>query len=501
MNVYPKHFPTLSLTPGFWQKLAWLVLAAGILLRLAIWWQQRPILLDEANLIRNYVERSYGGLFQNLDYEQYAPPLFSVMVKACLDLFGNNELSARLFPLLCSIATLLLFYGLSLRFLNLPAATAALAFLAFGKIFIDYATQCKQYAADGLATLLLLELFFRIPPPNGFNRNTLLWSLIGAVITWFSMPSVFMLAGIGIYWLIKSWQTKSKTAFWGRIFAGCCWVASFAVYFLLLLQHNAQSDYLQNYHRDYFLAFPPQNIADLQLLGSQLGRIVSKAIGKTAIAKILTGLALAAILWQLVIRRKEARYQLILWLLIMPILFCFTASALKYYSLLARLTLFFMPLLILLVFLGLQSLAKNRLVSGINTILVLVVLGNSQELTAINKAFHSDFAEVRDGLKFIARQQQPGEVIIASDDVLPVVRYYTQHHQTPLRVQHMDLTKLGYGKPLTTKLDSLRRLGYQKVWIVASIHDPAFAEIPAQPERILKRVDHYFSYALLYKLQ
>jgi hypothetical protein len=501
MNASSKYLLHFLPTARFCRILGLLVLSAGILLRLVIWWQQRPIFLDEANLIRNYVERSYGGLFQDLGYEQYAPPLFSVIVKACIQLVGNNELATRLFPLICSIATLLLFYRLSRRFLGMPASVAATAFVAFGHIFIDYATECKQYATDGLITLLLLELTFRLRPPKGIGRSTFGWGLIGAIAIWFSMPSVFVLAGIGLFWLVQGWQAKGKHAVWGTVLAGTCWVISFAVYFILLIRHNAQSDYLQQYHKTYFLAFPPKSIPEWQLLLDQLERICKKAIGKTAIAKILTGIALVAAVREMVVRRKEIRSRQICWLLLVPILFCFAASALHYYSLLARLTLFFLPLLILLVFVGLESLAKNRLTARIIAILVVVILSNQEQFSQMNKPFHSDYAEVRDGLKFIASRQQPGEVLIASDDVLPVVRYYTQHHQSQVPLRNVDLKRLGYGNMVEVKLDSLRRLGYRNIWVVASVHDQVFAAMAAQQDRVLERKDYFYSYVLLYKIQ
>ena len=51
-------------------------MALGLLLRAVVWAQQRSIVLDEANLIRNYVERNYGQLFQPLDYERTRRPCF-----------------------------------------------------------------------------------------------------------------------------------------------------------------------------------------------------------------------------------------------------------------------------------------------------------------------------------------------------------------------------------------------------------------------------------------
>ena len=64
----------------------------------------------------------------------------------------------RLFPLLCSMATLVLFGRLVRRWLPPAFACLALGSVAFGHVFLDYATECKQYASDGFVALGLLEM-------------------------------------------------------------------------------------------------------------------------------------------------------------------------------------------------------------------------------------------------------------------------------------------------------------------------------------------------------
>lgn len=69
----------------------------------------RSLWADEAVLALNIVNRSYLELLQPLDYDQAAPIGFLIVEKFAVQLFGDNEYSLRLFPLLSGIISLLLF--------------------------------------------------------------------------------------------------------------------------------------------------------------------------------------------------------------------------------------------------------------------------------------------------------------------------------------------------------------------------------------------------------
>ena len=90
--------------------LALALLVAGIGLRIYIYLQNRNLIIDEANIACNIYERGFMALLQPLDYYQYAPPSFLWITKLSSLLFGMDEMELRLYPLLCGIADLLLFY-------------------------------------------------------------------------------------------------------------------------------------------------------------------------------------------------------------------------------------------------------------------------------------------------------------------------------------------------------------------------------------------------------
>ena len=482
----------------WWRMAAYLFLGLGLLLRVVVWWQQRSIVLDEANLIRNYVERSYGQLFHSLDYEQYAPPLFSVAVKACIQAFGNNELSVRLFPLLCSMATLVLFRRMAQRWLPAPFACLALAFVAFGAVFIDYATECKQYATDGFVALGLLE----VAHAAGGRRLTTPWALaltgLGAVAVWLSMPAVFVLAGIGCGWLARSIRAQDRQTTVRLFLVGAGWAASFLVYFFLLLKASTQLSNLQTFHREHFLAFPPRSLEELRLLLRQLQLIADRAIGKTVLALVLATVGFALGVWQAIKRREEP-----FWFFFFPIAACLTASAMHYYSLIPRLTLFFLPLVVVLVFQGLAQITAARLPRVVVLGLTVAVLANQQQLRHLFTPFYGDYAEVRSGLEYIAGHQRPGDVVFLNYNVSPIGRYYL-HHRTPaIRLNAVVLQPLppasltDLSALIPADLQRLRGQGVGRVWLLYDRRDESFSAMAASQGRIIQRADFERGYVLL----
>ena len=490
----PSPFEALTFHSRWWGRAAALIIGLGLLLRVVVWWQQRSIALDEANLIRNYVERSYGQLFQNLDYAQYAPPLFSVVVKACIDLFGNNELSTRLFPLLCSGATLVLFRRLAWRWLPLPFACLALASVAFGGLFIDYATECKQYATEGFVALGLLEVAHWAGRRPLTPRLALGLAALGAAAVWLSMTAVFVLAGIGLWWLTRSLKARDYHTTVRLGLVGAAWAASFLTYFILLLKANAESTYLQRFHHEYFLAFPPRSREDWQLLSGQLAGIADRAIGKTVLAMALAAVGAAVGTWQL-LRRRDALF----WLALVPVLACLTASALHYYSLIHRLTLFFLPLVIMIVYLGLATLATRRVPFVVLVGLSLVVLGNQQRLRHLVKPFYGDYAEVRTGMEYIARHQRPGEMAFMNYNVSPVAYYYLHLRTPPLHLASVVLQE-PRTSPTDIFEDAIKQMPQQapgRVWLLYDRADESISTLAAAQGRVLDRFNFERGYVLL----
>ena len=307
------------------------------------------------------------------------------------------------------------------------------------------------------------------------------------------MPVVFVLAGVGA---ALAWTYRAALlgpAGLRLALVGACWAASFLVYFKLLLQADAQSDYLQSFHHDAFLAFPPRSGAEWQLLGSQLGGLVDKSFGKTILALVVAALGVTLGTGSL-LRWPSART----WLLLLPLAACLAASALHYYSLIARLVLFLLPLLLLLVFTGLAALARWRWLRAVLLVCVGAVLLNQQRLKYFAQPFEADFADARAGLRYVAQQQQPGETVFIYHNLAPVAYYYRHLHPYPVPLRNVRVEQY---RPtpnadlLQQDVLALAAAGHRRLWLIYDRPDPWLREWAARHGAVSQLVEYHRGYA------
>ena len=173
-----------------------LFLALGAALRLIQYLGRPSYWIDEIALARNIERFSVARLVRGpLAFQQSAPPGFLALEKLAAALFGAGELSLRLFPLLASLAALLLFPRLLRRCgLPPPAVLAGCALFAASPGLVYYGCELKQYSFDIFFTVILTTLAARdleAPDPPG---NALLAA--GAIAPWFSNASVFTVAAL-----------------------------------------------------------------------------------------------------------------------------------------------------------------------------------------------------------------------------------------------------------------------------------------------------------------
>lgn len=334
------------------QQLGVAILLFGIVLRLIVFGQNRSLFIDEANLARNIVEGDFSAFFQVLNYDQYAPPLFLCISKCFTFLFGVHEWSLRMWPLLAGMLSLWLLLRISEK-LNLTglACLIPVTWMAFSALFVRYHTEVKQYSSDAMISLLLIYLIIRSdvfqpetgtfhPPASSFYLS---WGMLGVFAPWLSMPSVFILFGIGCFVGIQFWRAGAQRSllFWVLILLS--WLVSFAIYYLLILRLDLDKDVLVDYHSQFSFPINWFDAAAWPQAGGVLKSILRSTFGYTFLAYVLGGLGLTWGLW--VMYRRSSP---LLWIIGLPILTSWIASAFGYYSLIPRLTLFFIPLLYLI---------------------------------------------------------------------------------------------------------------------------------------------------------
>ncbi len=383
------------------------MIASGLLLWGINLLYGRPLFIDEANVARNLFDRGFGGLFLPLAYEQYAPPLYLVLTKVMAEAFGYGELSLRLPAFLGGLVAV---YGLVRAGEHLQLGywgLLPLALLFVNPTVLRYVTEVKPYGMDLGVAAGLIALHLRTRPPVLGS-----WAIIGVVCPWLSLPSVFVLAAIGLDGLRNRWQWLWPIG---------AWLVSFALLYGLVLRASVGSGYLNAYHAAYFFPLPDSWSALRQI--AELGQgVLRVTVGYTVLGWIwATGL----LLFSLYHLRAEQGW------LVLPLLLVVAASALRQYSLIDRLLLFVLPSLWLLLSLAVPW-VFNRLSKPGRLVFILsslVVLGGTNIYLSYVRPI--GFGDGRQ----LAEVTTRGPVSYLHPLAVPVVDYYVRIHPRPVRTQ------------------------------------------------------------------
>ena len=423
METLPDNYTdTNKVQPKTWKfvnQLAFLAIAYGIIIRIAQYISNRSLWGDEAYIALNIVNRSYLELLQPLDYDQAAPPGFLWVEKLAVQLFGNNEYSLRLFPLIAGIVSLFVLYQLGKWTGSAIALPVALILFASLKYPLYYATEVKQYSSDLMIGLLLCLLL--IPLQNKILKNSkvLLLGFLGIAAMWFSHTAIFVLGGIELASLITSSVQKRKSIIFNRLPAYLIWLIGFALYYYLIIAKSFKNEALQTAWSPEY----PKSIFDLLWLLDSFGRFFHKPLGFGSIAD---GIAIFAFVVGCIVLYRNKRIKLLV--LISPVLATLTAAYLHKYPFRTRLILFLTPYFILIIAEGVAFLLsrldlakfnqnKRRNYIGILGIIISCLLVLPNIFQAGIFVFNPETKyEIRPVIAHIKEHQQPNDVLFGSDE-------------------------------------------------------------------------------------
>lgn len=404
--------------------LPYIILGLGVVLRIAVYIQNRSLEVDEANVARNIYERGFIGLLSPLNYQQFAPPGYLWMTKLCALIAGYGEQALRFFPLLCSLVSLWLFFQVLKQFVSNKVSWYALLLFATGYLYIYYATEVKQYSSDTAIALGLLFLALKTEAPSaGAGKFLLKWVGVGLIAIWFSMPSVFVLAGISTYYFYGAY--KEKSGFKMKLSAGISiiWLLIFALFYFLFLQKGIQSEDLKMYHAQHFMPLLPATPEARALAFALIAEMFSNAGGgEKAVVIFHIILFLTGVI--VLIRKQKARAFLVL----IPILALFIASGLQQFTLLPRVIMFIMPVLLLVISVGFAA-AFNMPNPAPKIILVLagiLSLGTSHQLKYLFEPLY--YEEIKEALREVKNNNIPPERFHINVLLQPALAYYTTIH-------------------------------------------------------------------------
>jgi hypothetical protein len=405
----------------FLNRLPLVILVLGISLRLREYLNNRSLSFDEALLALNIINRGFRGLLRPLDNSQGAPLGFLFVEKAFVKLFGNSEFILRLFPFLCGIASLLLFYKLAKTYLKTEAFVLALSLFVISESAISYSVEVKQYSIDVFITILIFLISTYIYENELSPLLMFIYGITGCISVWFSHPSVFILAGAGVTLLISSFKHQRRGRFYQLLLITILWGLSFLIVYIISLHNLSTNTNLLGYWKNDLAPFPPKSFDDLLWFIDHFFNSFKDPLGFT-----LPGLAVIPfLLGGIHLYRRKRSFLL---LLVSPFLFLLMASSLGIYPISGRLIFFLVPPVLLLVSDGAfsQGNDKNTLIETKLLGIILALLLLLYPLIDLRSMLISNHTmeDSRSAISYTKSHWIPKDLIYVYAGAAPTFQYY-----------------------------------------------------------------------------
>ena len=218
--------------------------------------QNNPLWWDEAFVAVNFIRRDYLDLLRPLDYGQVCPILFLWCELALVKLIGFSEWSLRLFPLVCAIASVVLFRHVAGRVVRGVPLLLAVAILATSFHPIFHAADVKPYASDLLAALILMAIaieWSRVP-----ERARWMWAMaaMAPITLALSHPAIFVAAGSIVGLAPSVAETRQRGVWIAYASFALSTVSAFLVLYLVFTRAQSAA-YLTAMQTQWGAAFPP----------------------------------------------------------------------------------------------------------------------------------------------------------------------------------------------------------------------------------------------------
>ncbi len=444
----------------FSKTFIWIILAAGLILRLRQYAFNRSLWNDEATLAINLITRSFSGLISPLEGKLVVPFGFLMSERFAVELFGPSEYALRLLPLLAGILAMVLFYKVIVKFADPAAVPLGLAIFAVSGPLVYFSSEVKQYSGDVLVAVLILLLAFRLAQTRLSWVHVFLFGSGGALAVWFSHPAVFLLAGAASVLLFEACRQKQFSLRLILIF-GMWFLSLLTCYFFSQLYLSGKTQaYLNDFWQEGFLPLAP-TLKSVQWYVRTFFHTFDNP-GGLAPSK-LSALVFCAGAASFVSKKKTVA----LGFLIMPIILALAASALRIYPFSDRLILFIVPSLVIVVAEGAMVIKtfldrRHWLLGGIFLVLLLAVPVTNALSYAVKPMSRE---EIRPVIAYLKAYLQPDDTVYVYDGALRAFKYYsTRDGFAPSVIKgtrsHEDLQ--GYIKDLA-QLE-----GKPRVWLLFS---------------------------------
>lgn len=428
-----------------------LIAALGVFIRLNVLRHNFSLWHDECALAYNIKFRSFLGLFAPLDFNQMAPPFFTLATKIMTKFLGFSEYVFRIIPFLFGCATLPAFYVLSKKVLDKKfSIIIAFALFALNTNLIKYSCEFKPYILDVFFAIICLVFFLDLNLKAISRKKTLLYGAFLALCPWFSLPSIFVIsAGL----LVLFFKNLKKTLLLIIPFA-----LSLLIYLKIFILNNySHSNYLLSFWDIAFLNKSANSIAYVLLITFDY---LFQPIRYTCLASIF-------LIFSFVITLKQqsdfAKISLL------TLIFLLTASHFNIYPFASRLTLFIFPMLLLTLLKPLDFIAKNKKILSFILILFYLIFFWAFPQKVVESMFANTYDRKeypREMVAVIMQKIKPSDVIYVNNSSDADFAYYSSFYKFENKVVQEKIPKNITKEEYFKKLNALSKDRY---WIFAPI--------------------------------
>ncbi len=404
----------------------------GIALRLIRYLYNHSLDSDESGIAVNIIRRSFSDLFYpSPDIAQGYPFAFLTLIKYLTQVLGNSEYVLRLFPLLSGITSFFLFYKIAKRYIEPKAIPIALGLFAVSDALVFESSNLKPYSSDVLVALLMYTAGIYVQSKELNIPRIVLFGILGAFAIWFSNPSVFVLAGLGVclgvFSIIKKdWVKTGKLSI-----AYSIWILSFIANYYFYLQ-NLQANFgitmeeVLSVYEKVYMPLPPKSLSDIKWFIDLFFDIFNYPLSMT-----LVGISALAFLIGCAFMYSQKKRNF--FLLISPILFTFLAGAMHKYAFKGRFIIFLVPFTLIIIAEGTEYIrsrtAYNSKIIGIIFLSLLLFHPVSTSAYRVIKPFYNE--EMRPVLKYVKENWQKGDVIYVHWFAQYPFDYYSKYYPEP----------------------------------------------------------------------
>ena len=398
------------------------VLCIGIAVRVRAVQLSAGLFRDDAALASSVLLRDERELLSKpLIDNQVAPIGYVLLTKELVRAFGTGETVLRAPALVASILTLVVYLTLARQILSAEGQVFGLVLMAFSTPLVGYAARVKPYSSDVLVAVVILSAgtwAMRRTPTLG---SYLALAALGVLAVPFSLPSVFVLGGVGLALFVRSAATGRVRESIGWIGVSALWLAVFLVfYFLFHRQHSntVMSTWFED--EEGFAPFPPRSLSQLKWYYNRFLSLFQTPMG-------LESGDLAAVLYLFgayLIATRVSRGVLAMYIL--PLILTLAASALKKYPFSDRLVLFTCPMLVTMVAAGIAGVSRTEASTRLLRVLIAAVLllyPSYMTLRGLASGTYS-IHDIKPSLDHLAEHWQEGDVVYVHNGAEMLYNYY-----------------------------------------------------------------------------